>query len=491
MAHEQRETILTFDKKALDTLRRLDYENVLTTINSDLFWQESAELPYRDPTFYSLRPTVYVSRPYAPLNTRLAAFNRFAKAIPNAVAQIKNNLRTSLPRPFIDIGKTVFGGLASYFKKDVPGVFNEVKDKKLQEEFHTANQGAIDALKELDAWLERQKPTANNSFALGSKLFSEMLRVTERVDMPLAELEKIGRKDLERNLAALQEVCALFAPGKSVRECITMVQSHKPVGGPLIEAQKQLKDLKEFVSANNIVTIPGTEDVVVKESPPFMRWNPASMFPPGPFEKNVPCIYYISLPDSSWSEKVRNDYIPDEVTLLFTSLHEVWPGHFLQYLHSYHHPSDIGKIFLSYAYEEGWAHYTEEMMWEAGLRKGNLEAHIGQLTEALLRDVRYFSAIGLHTGGMTLQQSETMFREQAFLDSVSAKQQAVRGTFDPEYLKYTLGKLMIKKLRDDWTASRGGKKAWRAFHDAFLSYGGLPIPVIREIVLGPNNGSLF
>jgi uncharacterized protein (DUF885 family) len=489
--HKEHDFILTFNKKALDTLRQLDYENVLTTINSDLFWLESVESPYHNPAYYSLNPSVYVTRPFAPLNIRLIAYIRYAKAIPAAVAQIKNNLRPPLHRPYIDIGKILFGGLASYFEKDIPGVFDQVKDKKLQEEFHTANLGAINALKELSAWLEQQKPTANDSFALGSKLFSEMLRVTECVDVPLAELEKLGKKDLERNLASLQEVCALFSPGKTVRECITMVQSHKPIGGPLEEARKQLKELKEFISANNIVTIPGNEDVVVKESPPYARWNPASMYPPGPFEKNVPCIYYISLPDSSWSEKARNDYLPDKATLLFVSLHEVWPGHFLQYLHSYHHPSDIGKIFLSYAYEEGWAHYTEEMMWEAGFHNGNPETHIGQLTEALMRNVRYLSAIGLHTGGMTLQQSETMFREQAFLDSVSAKQQAVRGTFDPEYIKYTLGKLMIKKLRDDWTASRDGRKAWREFHDIFLSYGGIPIPVIREIMLGPNNGSLF
>ena len=149
----------------------------------------------------------------------------------------------------------------------------------------------------------------------------------------------------------------------------------------------------------------------------------------------------------------------------------------------------FGRVFVGYAFAEGWAHYTEEMLWEAGLGNGDPVTHIGQLSNALLRNGRFLSTIGLHTQGMTLEESERLFREQAFQDAGTARQQAARGTFDPAYLNYTMGKLMIRKLREDWTASRGGRQAWREFHDRFLSYGGPPIPLVREAMLGSGEGS--
>ena len=172
-------------------------------------------------------------------------------------------------------------------------------------------------------------------------------------------------------------------------------------------------------------------------------------------------------------------------------MHEVWPGHFLQFLHANRAPSKFGQVFVGYAFSEGWAHYAEEMMWDAGLGNGNQEIHIGQLVEALLRNVRFLSAIRLHTGKMTVADSERMFREEGYQDSGNARQQAARGTFDPAYLNYTMGKLMIRKLREDWTATRGGKQAWQSFHDEFLRYGGPPIPLVRKAMMGKESESLF
>jgi uncharacterized protein (DUF885 family) len=204
---------------------------------------------------------------------------------------------------------------------------------------------------------------------------------------------------------------------------------------------------------------------------------------PGPYEKNLPAIYYIAPPDPSWSLKEQQDYIPPYYDLLFTSVHEVWPGHFLQGLHSNRSRSRFGQVFVGYAFSEGWAHYAEELMWEAGLGKGSPTVQIGQLLNALLRNVRFLAAIGLHTGKMTVADAEKMFREVAFQDGANARQQAARGTFDPAYLNYTMGKLMIRKLRDDWCADRGGREAWKEFHDLVLSFGGPPIPLIRKELL--------
>jgi uncharacterized protein (DUF885 family) len=311
------------------------------------------------------------------------------------------------------------------------------------------------------------------------------------VDTPLDELKRIGQADLDRNLASLKDACAKYAPGKSMEECVKRADANKPKGSAVDEATRQLADLRAFIEKSDVVTIPGPEQARVHESPPYMRWNSAYINIPGPYEKNLPSTYYYSPPDPSWTPAERAQYIPGKADLLFTSVHEVWPGHFLQFLHANRAPSKFGQVFVGYAFAEGWAHYAEEMMWEAGLGNGDPETHIGQLTNALLRNVRFLSAIELHTGGMTVAQSEKMFVEKGFQDAGNARQQAARGTFDPAYLNYTLGKLMIRKLRDDWTATRGGRKAWKQFHDAFLNYGGPPIPLVRKAMLPGDTGKLF
>jgi hypothetical protein len=246
--------------------------------------------------------------------------------------------------------------------------------------------------------------------------------------------------------------------------------------------------LRTFVETKDLVTVPGTEQAEVEESPPHTRWNFAYIDIPGPYEHELPSVYYIAPPDPSWSREEQLDYVPGEADLLFTSVHEVWPGHFLQFLHANRSASTFGRVFVGYAFAEGWAHYSEEMMWEAGLGGGSPETHVGQLLNALLRNARYLSAIGLHTGAMTVEESERLFRERAFQDGGTARQQAARGTFDPGYLNYTLGKLMILELRQQWTATRGGRKAWKDFHDAVLGYGGPPIPLVRADMLGPRGG---
>jgi uncharacterized protein (DUF885 family) len=240
---------------------------------------------------------------------------------------------------------------------------------------------------------------------------------------------------------------------------------------------------------HNLVSIPGTEQALVDEAPPYNRWNFAYINIPGPYEKGLPSVYYISPPDPKWPAAEQKAYLPGKAALLFTSAHEVMPGHFLQFLHANRSPSRFGQVFVGYAYAEGWAHYVEEMMWDAGLGANDPEIHVGQLTEALLRNVRFLSAIGLHTGKMTVAASEKMFLESAFQDKGNATQQAARGTFDPAYLNYTMGKLMIRKLREDWTATRGGRNAWHDFHDQFLQFGGPPIPLVRAAMMGPSGGS--
>jgi len=383
----------------------------------------------------------------------------------------------------------VFGGLAKFYQNDAKAAFSSVTDPHLQKQFDAVVPTAAKSMRELVDWMELQRANATDDFALGAARFREMLKATEGLNLPLDVLEKAGREDLQRNLEALKEECKHYAPDASVQSCVEKVEAQKPPEGAVAEARRQLITLRAFVAEKSLVSIPSQEEATVAESPPFNRWNLAYIDIPGPFEYGLSSIYYVAPPDPAWSPAEQAAYVPSKANLLFISAHEVWPGHFLQNLHAHPVGSKFGQLFSSYAFSEGWAHYSEELMWESGLNAGDAETHIGQLLNALLRNVRFLSAIGLHTQGMTVETSEKMFRELAFRDEGNARQQAARGTFDPAYLNYTLGKLMIRKLRDQWTAMRGGRAAWKSFHDTFLSYGAPPIPLVRKAMLIGDSGS--
>ena len=492
--HAAKDTVMALGDLA--GAERFERDYMVARFDRDLFWLETAEAPFTNPAWYvdwivdNIDPAPYLTRTYAPLDVRMKGYTAYARAIPQAAAQIRANLRTPLSKPLAERGISAFGGLAGFYASDVPKVFADVKDAALQKAFADANTGAANAMQDLAAWLKSQLPAATASYALGADNFAKMLYATERVDTPLAELEAAGRADMARNQQALREACAAFAPGATITACIAKMNANKAPGSVVEGARAQLEGLKTFVVDAGVATIPGPEEARVAASPPYNSANSAYIDIPGPYEKGQSSIYYIAPPDPSWTPKEQQEYLPGRSDLLFTSVHEVWPGHFLQFLHSNRNPSLVGRLFVGYAFAEGWAHYAEEMMWEMGLGNGEPETHIGQLTNALLRNARYLSAIGLHTGGMTVADSEKMFREQAYADVGTARQQAARGTYDPAYLNYTMGKLLIRKLRADWTATRGGRTAWRMFHDEFLSHGGPPIPMLRQLMMG-SGGTLF
>ncbi|HEU5137932.1 MAG TPA: DUF885 domain-containing protein [Steroidobacteraceae bacterium] len=475
-----------FDPGALTPAQRFEQEYLQWVIDSQLFWLASAESPYRNPAWYleKLDPSMYLTREYAPLPKRLEGFLGYSRAIPGIAADIRANLRTPLPRAFIERGTAGFGGYATFFRTEMPAVFAQIADEKLKGELIAANAAATTAMQELTTWLESQRATATDDFALGSARFLEMLRQTERVDISLEELELVGRKDLERNLAALKEACGAFAPKASLAACVEKMRANKPSGGSVEGARAQLADLRQLVLDKELVTIPNQEQALVAESPPYNRGNFAYISIPGPYENPaVKVTYYVAPPDARWSAAERNAYLPGKAYLLFVSAHEVWPGHYLQSQYLNANPSRALALWWNYSFGEGWAHYAEEMMYDAGLGAGQPEMRVGMLTNALLRDVRFLSAICLHSGCLSLAESEKMFREQAFADAGNARQQALRGTYDPGYLAYTLGKLMIRKLRADWLAANPAATP-RQFHDKFLSFGAPPIPLVRKQMLG-------
>ena len=479
-----------FPGDGLSEAQQFERDYLAWVIDREVFWLASADAPYRNPTWYldRLDPSMYLTREYAPLAKRLEGYLGYARAIPRLTASIRANLRTPLPKAFIERGAAGFGGYATFFRNDMPPIFATLEDAKLKGELAEATQAAAKAMDELTAWLEAQRATGTDGFALGAPKFLEMLRETERLDLPLEELERVGRQDLERNLAALREACSTFAPRAALAACVNKMRANKPTGGSVEGARAQLAELRQFVLDKKIVSIPSEEQALVAESPPYNRGNFAYITTPGPYENPaVKATYYVAPPDPKWSAAERNAYLPGKAYLLYVSAHEVWPGHYLQGQFANLNASKVGALWWNYSFGEGWAHYTEEMMYDEGLGKGDPEMRVGMLTNALLRDVRFLSAICLHSGCMTLEESEKMFREQAFADAGNARQQALRGTYDPGYLAYTLGKLMIRKLRADWLAANAGATP-QQFHDKFLSYGVPPVPLVRRAMLGAGAG---
>ena len=465
---------------------RFERDYLVKVAQGKLFWLEDADQPHTNPAYYvggGLDPNVYIARPYADAPTRMKALIAFLQRVPAAAKNIRANLTTPMPLSFIDYGTAGFNGFADYYTGDAKAAFASVADPAMQQQLDTAAAEASVAMKDLGGWLESQRKTATQDFALGPEKFSRMVLATEGVDTPLDQLEAAGRADLKRNQDALTEACAKYAKGKTIPECIARMGADKAADGPVAEARRQIPMLRAFVEKKDLVSIPGTEEAKVEESPPYNRQNSAYIDPPGPFDKGIPSVYYISPPDPAWDKATRDAFVPGKADLLFTSVHEVMPGHFVQFLHANRSPSLFGRLFVGYAFAEGWAHYVEEMMWDQGLNDGDPETHVGQISNALLRDCRYLSAIGMHARGMTQAQSLQMFRTQCYQDEGNSRQQAARGTYDPAYLNYTMGKLMIKKLAADWIAKHPQPNALKAFHDQFLSYGGPPIPLVRQAMM--------
>lgn len=482
-----------FTDSELSLDQRFQRDYVIARIDNELFWLRDVKLPFTNLSYYfdnGLDPNTYVTVPYAPVDQRLRAFIKYLQAVPNAVAQIRGNLQTLMPRTFVEYGTRGFSGFAEFYRGDAVLAFAEVKDAALQAELKTAIEPAAKAMTEMSQWIESQKAQATDNYVLGPERFAAMVKLTEGVTTPLDKLEEIGRADLDRNLAALAAACKAYLPGRSIKACVAKQEADKPEGGVVEGARNQLSQLRQYIVDHNIVSIPGTEEAKVEEAPAYKRQNSAYINIPGPYEKNMPSVYYIAPPDPTWSKAEQEAYIPGKASLLFTSVHEVWPGHFLQFLHSNRSSWRFGQLFVGYGFAEGWAHYTEELMVEEGLAKDKPELHIGQLLNALLRNVRYMCAIGMHTKGMTVAQCERMFKDKGYQDAGNARQQAARGTYDPAYLNYTMGKLMIRKLRSDWQAANPGRSL-KQFHDEFLSYGGPPIPLVRAQMLSGQQGELF
>jgi uncharacterized protein (DUF885 family) len=483
----------TLENTAPSTLsgrQREERDVLLQAVRERLFTLVDLDAYRTNPIAYSdaIDLDAYIVRDYAPIGQRAAAVAALCKALPAYLAQARSNLRTPIPRTWIDTALLQTRGYVDFVDHDIR---DELARARLanQADIGAALDTCKAALTEHATWLVTQQPHGTAQFALGEAKLLKMLAETQGVTADLAHLQAIADADLLRNTAALEAAAHELDPRHPVRDVVATAAEDRPAATQVLDvATQQAESLRAFIVEHHIITIPGDDVALVRPSPPFQRWNFAFLDSPGPFERTrLPSYYYISPPDPSWPEAEQRAYVAPRNDLLFTTVHEVYPGHFIHALHIRKNPSRVLQSFRTYSTGEGWAHYAEEMMFDAGVGDHTPQARIGMLKEALLRNVRFVVALGEHTGKLTVDQATQLFRDKGFVDPGNARQQAVRGTFDPMFLSYTLGKLMIRKLHDDWhklhpEASLGD------FHDAFLSHACAPIPVIRAAMLGPDAG---
>jgi hypothetical protein len=472
------------DPGELDGRRRRERDHLLALVDRDLFWLERARWPERNPLFYleTLSPRVYVTRPYAPPEERMKALARHAERIPDAASRIRDNLAPPLPGPSLEVAERAYDGLAAYFGGDALRAFEGVEDRGLQRELRAALETASEAIDGLTTWLGTLERAPVEASLLGRELLEEMLRATERIDVRLPRLDEVGRASLDRNTAGLERACRRLDPDGSVEDAVRRVRDDRPGDSLLAEARRVVPRLRRRVEEADLVTLPPGGETSVRPSPPFLRWNPAMIDIPGPGDDELPALFYI---DPTGDGAGRSFSRPE---LLYVVAHETWPGHYLHFLHAHRSPSPLVRHFFGYALTEGWAHYAEELCWESGAAGDEPSSEVAMRLSALLRNVRLVVAAGLHGGELSFGEAERLFRERAHLDPSGARQQAARAVFDPQFLGYTLGKIVIRRLRGDWCGDRGGRAAWREFHDRLLGLGAPPLGLARQALLGDGEG---
>lgn len=462
----------------------------------------------RNPMVYARAAdlNIYVQRNFAPLEDRVRSIIAIESEVPNILIAARTNLNEVLPKPYVELAIQIARGSSDFLKKDLPGAITGLKDEQLGGAFQISNRKAANALNDYAAWLEREKlPKASLDFALGEEKFRRLLAETELVDLPPQKLLEIGLEQLKSEQEAFTKAAKIIDPDKSPIEVFRQIQSEHPTPENLIpDVAKDLDKIRKYVSSHNLVTIPSDVRAKVKETPQYRRATSfASMDTPGPFEKRATeAYYYVTPTENDWPDKQKQEWLTafNYYTSDIVSIHEAYPGHYVQFLRLNASPaSKVEKIFGSYAFIEGWAHYCEKMMIDEGYGSAtgatpseeNLKRaakyRMAQADEALLRLCRLCVSIKMHTQKMSIDEATKFFQENCYYEEKPARQEAMRATFDPLYLNYTLGKLQILKLRDDYKAQQGDEFSLQKFHNELLNHGMPPIRLLREIMLKDQN----
>ncbi len=477
-----------------------DYRILRGAIRREIFGFEQMQIYSRNPMTYAgvLDVSIYIKRNFAPLEERVRWISAILNQAPKIFAAARANLADSLPQPQIETAIDQANGAADFLSKDLVAALKAVKNETLMAEFNAANQRAIDELHGYVAYLKEQKlPKANESYALGRDNYIKLIEYGEMISLSPEQVLEIGLRELARKQQVFAEAAKQIDPDKKPIEVFQAIQKDHPTEQTLIaDTARDMEMIRQFVIDHKIVTLPSPVRATVAETPQFLRATSfASMDTPGPFEtKATEAYYYVTPVEPDWPPKQKEEWLTafNYYTTDIVSVHEAYPGHYIQFLCLKASPATkIEKVFGSYAFIEGWAHYAEQMMVDEGFGASGspvptLKAakyRLAQTDEALLRICRLCVSIKMHCQGMKVDEATKFFQDNCYYEPKPARQEAVRGTFDPEYLYYTVGKLEIFKLREDYRKQEGANFSVQKFHDEMLRHGAPPIRLLREVML--------
>jgi uncharacterized protein (DUF885 family) len=496
------------DAAQLDEATRADREIVLNNIHSTLLTLDTIRPWEKNPDTYSSGITnsafVLMERKFAPANERLRSLIERERRMPAVFESAHTNLKNP-PHIYTEIALEQIPGIISFFQNDVPEAFNDATDTGLKADFEKSNGAVIEALENYEHWLKTAVlPHSKGDFRIGANIFSRKLAYDEMVDTPLDKLLEIGYANMKQNQAEFARVAKEVDPSKTPQEVLAELAAIHPAPDQLLQAfRDQLDGLIKFIQDKHIITIPSDVRPTLEETPPFMRaTTQASMDTPGPFETHSTTAYFnVTLPEKDWTAAHIAEHMAafNVGTVVSTSVHEAYPGHYIQFLWVPQAPSKVRKLLGANTNVEGWAHYCEQMMLDEGygqpgagakdMREAKL-LRLGQLQDALLRNARFIVGIKMHTGKMTMEQAQQFFVNEGYQSPSMGLVETKRGTSDPTYLYYTLGKLEILKLRADLQKKQGAGFSLQKFHDDFMRQGFPPIKVVRKAMLGDDSPAL-
>jgi uncharacterized protein (DUF885 family) len=476
-----------------------DLEILTSSIESRLLELQSIQMWKKDPDAYvsdlSYSIFMIMRRNFAPQADRLRSVIARERQIPRVLDEARQNI-SNPPKVYTEVALQQMPDNIKFFQNDVPAAFPDVHDPTLLAEFKASNDAAVTALSQYQEFMGSELlPASHGDFRLGAGNFSKKLLYDEMVDIPLDHLLEIGYADLRRNQQQLKEVAAQIDPHRSTADVLADLHRDHPPAGQLLQTfRNTLGGLRQFIEQNRIITIPSTVPPIVEETPPFARaLTTASMDTPGAYEtKATEAMFNVTLPAPDWKPQKVEEWMQgfNRGTITSTAIHEVYPGHYTQFLWVQKAPTKTRKLLDNNSNAEGWAHYTEQMMLDEGYGGHDPGLRLGQLLDALLRNARFIVGIEMHTGKMTLEQGQEFFVKEGFQVPPVAEVEARRATSDPTYLYYTLGKLQILKLREDYRKQQGSNFTLLEFHNRFMQQGSVPMKVIRKSMLGSDSPAL-
>jgi hypothetical protein len=488
------------DPARLTPTERLERPALEASIRARLFELEEVRTWERSPQHYAeILATSLAGQAlfeYAPLAERARRIVSKLRQVPRLMQAARENIKDP-PGIFVKVGLESLRGTLRFVNDDLPRAFGALDDLHILGDLADASVEATTALEGYIEYLEKEiAPRARGSFRLGREKFEQKFRVDEGFPMGADRLLSLALRELGATQEEFRKVASRLDGGDPLAAWAKAKNDHPPAGQLVPVAQQQLTELQAFINRRGIITIPEGAPVAVAPTPRFYRWTFASMWTPGPFEtRPMRAFYYITDVDPAWPPERQDEHLRDFSygALWAISIHEVFPGHFLHYQHLRQLESKLRKsiLFSSVAFVEGWAHYCEQMMVDEGFRKNDPVVRLGQLAEALIRLCRFVVGIRLHCEDMSVEQGVRFFREEAFLEEGSARREAERGTFDPGYILYSAGKLMVLKLREDYKAQVGAKYSLKQFHDSLLANGTVPLWLHRALMLGEGNGEMI